>query len=168
MEAVAQPLESTAQFGELRVTSFAVDHSPVEPAVGYRFDYKGRSVVITGDTVVTDRLREMAAGADLLLADALSLPIVDALHTAVSNAGVDRLATILVDIQDYHAHVTDVVELNRSSGVGMTALYHLVPGPRNALMERVFKRDFSDNMVLTEDRMWFNLPAGSDAIHVID
>jgi ribonuclease Z len=34
----------------LRVTAFAVDHRPVQPSVGYRFDYKGRSIVISGDT----------------------------------------------------------------------------------------------------------------------
>ena len=34
----------------LRVTAFRVDHGPVDPAVGYRFDYKGRSVVVSGDT----------------------------------------------------------------------------------------------------------------------
>ncbi|MDJ0877758.1 MAG: MBL fold metallo-hydrolase [Halieaceae bacterium] len=168
MEPVEHPLEATLEFGELTITSFAADHSPVEPAVSYRFDYKGRSVVITGDTVVTDQLRSMVDDADLLVTDALSLPIVDALHTAVSSAGNDRFAKILVDIQDYHAHVADVAELTRSTNVGTTALYHLVPGPRNRLMENIFKREFTDNMVLTHDRMWFELPAGSDEINITD
>ncbi len=39
----------------LKVTAFVVDHSPVEPAVGYRFDYKGRSAVISGDTDLLPR-----------------------------------------------------------------------------------------------------------------
>jgi ribonuclease Z len=34
----------------LRVIAFTVDHAPVVPAYGYRFDYRGRSVVISGDT----------------------------------------------------------------------------------------------------------------------
>ena len=66
--------------------------------------------------------------------------------------------------QDYHATVTDIAELTRTTGVGMTALYHTVPGPRNALMENIFKREIEDNMLLTEDSMWFRLPPGSDAI----
>jgi ribonuclease Z len=37
--------------GGLRVTAFAVNHAPVEPSYGYRFDYGGRSVVVSGDTV---------------------------------------------------------------------------------------------------------------------
>jgi len=168
MQAIEQPPESVAQFGDLRITAFAADHSPVEPAVSYRFDYRGRSVLVTGDTLVTDTLRDRAAGIDLLLADALSLPVVDALQQAVAAAGNTRLSRILVDIQDYHASVADLVELTRSGAIGMTALYHLVPGPRNAVMERVFKRDFTDNMVLTHDRMRFELPVDSDAIEVID
>src|SRR4030042_5846722 len=51
----------------LKVTAFLVDHSPVNPAVGYRFDYKGRSVVISGDTVPVPSLRKQARGADLLV-----------------------------------------------------------------------------------------------------
>jgi ribonuclease Z len=56
----------------LKVTAFLVDHTPVAPAVGYRFDYRGRSVVISGDTVYSPTLVRISAGADLLLHDALS------------------------------------------------------------------------------------------------
>lgn len=164
MEAIERPVESRLEFGDLTVTSFKVDHAPIEPAVGYRFDYKGRSVVITGDTVVTDRLRTVVDSADLLFSDALSLPIVKTLEGAATASGQKRVAKILFDIQDYHASVADVAELTRTTEVGMTALYHLVPGPRNALMENIFKREFADNMVLTRDRMWFTLPAGSDDV----
>ena len=51
----------------LRVTAFAVDHRPVAPAVGYRFDYRGRSVVVSGDTVKHADLIEAARGADVAL-----------------------------------------------------------------------------------------------------
>ena len=164
LEAAGIPEETALEFGELRITSFVVDHSPIKPAVGYRFDYKGRSVVITGDTIVTERLREMIDDADLLFSDALSVPIVKALEAAATSSGQQRLVHILKDIQDYHASVTDVAELTRTTGVGMTALYHMVPGPRNELMENIFKRELEDNMLLTEDGMWFTLPAASDEI----
>lgn len=164
LEAVEQPVESVQQLGELTITSFTVDHSPIDPAVGYRFDYKDRSVVITGDTVVTQRLREIVDDADLLFSDALSLPIVQTLQDAAAARGQERLAKVLFDIQDYHASVADVAELTRTTGVGMTALYHMVPGPRNALMENIFEREIDENMLLTRDGMWFTLPVGSDEI----
>ena len=36
----------------LKITVFKVDHDPVLPSVGYRFDYHDRSIVISGDTNV--------------------------------------------------------------------------------------------------------------------
>ena len=56
----------------LRVTAFEVSHPPIEPAFGYRLDYGGRSVVISGDSLVTDKIVEISNGADVVLHDAMS------------------------------------------------------------------------------------------------
>lgn len=40
----------------LKVTAFLVDHGPVTPALGYRVDYRGRSVALSGDTRSSDNL----------------------------------------------------------------------------------------------------------------
>ena len=163
---VARPIEANTvlQMGELTITSFEVDHEPVEPAVGYRFDFRGRSVVISGDAVVTDSLTEAARDADLLLQDALSTPIIKALETATAGT---RFATIFADIQDYHAHVSDMAALVEDSGLNTLALYHMVPPPSNALFRNIFMREAPDGTILTEDGMIFELPAGSEAVHVI-
>jgi ribonuclease Z len=49
------------------VTAFLVDHAPVAPAYGYRIDYGGHSVVISGDTKPSANVEKMAAGVDLLV-----------------------------------------------------------------------------------------------------
>ncbi|MEP6766733.1 MAG: MBL fold metallo-hydrolase, partial [Gemmatimonadaceae bacterium] len=43
------------------ITAFDVDHAPVAPALGYRIDYAGRSVVLSGDTRVSENLIRHAA-----------------------------------------------------------------------------------------------------------
>ncbi len=53
--------------GGVRVTAFEVDHAPVKPAFGYRIDYAGRSVVLSGDTRVSENLIRHAQGVDLLV-----------------------------------------------------------------------------------------------------
>jgi ribonuclease Z len=53
--------------GGVTVTAFMVDHGPVQPAYGYRVDYRGHSVVLSGDTKPSDNLVKFAAGADLLI-----------------------------------------------------------------------------------------------------
>ena len=51
----------------VKVTGFTVNHDPVTPAFGYRVDYGGHSVVLSGDTKPTDNLVEHAKGVDLLI-----------------------------------------------------------------------------------------------------
>ena len=53
--------------GGVKVTAFEVDHAPVKPAFGYRIDYAGRSVVLSGDTRVSDNLIRHAQGVDVLV-----------------------------------------------------------------------------------------------------
>ncbi len=51
----------------LKVTAFRVNHGEFESAWGYRIDYGGRSVVISGDTRYSENLVRHARGADLLI-----------------------------------------------------------------------------------------------------
>ena len=124
--------------------------------------------MITGDTVVTDGLESMAQGVDLLLTDALSLPIVQAMERAARQAGRTRNAKIFADIQDYHADTASLAAFAERADVGRLALYHFVPAPRNTVMENVFLRDLRMDTVLTRDGMIFDLPAGSDALRIIE
>ena len=150
--------------GGLRVTAFSVDHAPVSPAVGYRFEYRGRSVAVSGDAVVDESLREGVRGVDLLLQDAISLPIVNALEETNAELGNTRMQKILTDIQDYHAPTGSLDELVTELDVGRLAIYHLVPPPPGGVMKRIFRRDLPPGTLLTEDGMVFDLPAGSDEI----
>ena len=150
--------------GDMVIRAYVADHSPIEPAVGYRFDYRGRSVIVSGDSLVTDQTREISAGADLLLHDALSIPIISTLSNAAAEAGRDRQAKILSDVIDYHASVSSLAELATSTDIDMVALYHLVPVPQNIVMELIYKRELPDNVVITDDGMWFELPVESDEI----
>jgi len=56
----------------LTIEAFSVTHAPVEPAVGYRFTYKGRTVVITGDTTTDQHIIEMSRGVDLWVHEAVA------------------------------------------------------------------------------------------------
>ena len=56
----------------VKITAFEVDHTPVKPAFGYRIDYAGRSVVLSGDTRVSENLIRHAQGVDLLVHEVAS------------------------------------------------------------------------------------------------
>ena len=152
----------------LVITAFPVNHAPVSPAMGYRFDYGGRSVVVTGDTIVTEGLEAAARDADLLLSDGLSMPIVQAMEQAARANGRPRRAKVFFDIQDYHASPASMVEMAERAGVRQLAFYHLVPAPANSLMDRIWRRDLPGDVILTDDYMTFDLPPGSAEITVDD
>jgi ribonuclease Z len=152
--------------GDLKITAYVGEHPPIEPAVGYRFDYRGRSVVISGDSNVNDNTLKIVDAADLLLHDALSLPTTGSLAKALGAAGQSRQSKIVADVLDYHASAESLIELGKTSNVDMVAFYHLVPVPPTSLLKNVFLRGAPDNFLLTEDLMWFELPVGSDEIVV--
>lgn len=51
----------------VKVTAFLVDHGPVKPAFGYRVDFRGHSVVISGDTKPSENLVKFSSGVDVLI-----------------------------------------------------------------------------------------------------
>jgi ribonuclease Z len=53
--------------GGVKITAFEVDHAPVKPAFGYRIDYAGRSLVLSGDTRVSENLVRHSQGVDVLV-----------------------------------------------------------------------------------------------------
>jgi ribonuclease Z len=78
----------------LHVRAIRVDHGPIGPAFGYRIDYSGRSVVLSGDTAVSSTLVEGAAGTQLLIHEVFAVlnenPVmarVKTIHTDPPEAG---------------------------------------------------------------------------------
>jgi ribonuclease Z len=51
------------------VSAFLVAHGNAAPAFGYRIDFGGRRIVLSGDTTFNERLIENSAGADVLIYD---------------------------------------------------------------------------------------------------
>ena len=81
----------------VKVTAFLVDHGIVAPALGYRIDYGDHSVVLSGDTRVSENLITFAKGADVLVHEVVDPAVIrarspnaDAIiahHTTAEEAG---------------------------------------------------------------------------------
>ena len=83
--------------GGLRITAFLVEHAPISPAVGYRFDWRGRSVVVSGDTVKSANLIAVAKDADVLVHEAQANHLVALLGEAAGKQR-PRVAKLMGDI----------------------------------------------------------------------
>ncbi len=156
--------------GGVTITAFKVSHAPVEPAYGYRVDYKGRSVSISGDTTYDPNLVAASAGADLLFHDALNPDMILRMREAILEAGRDDLAKVLGDILDYHATPADAARAAQDAGVSHLVLYHTVPPlpsrALNALFTRETKALFDGPVEVAEDGLIYSLPAGNQSIDV--
>lgn len=152
----------------LRVTAFAVDHRPVQPSVGYRFDYKGRSVVVSGDTAPSKTLQVASKGADLLIHEALQPKMVKQLAAALDKAGRGQTAQIMRDILDYHASPAQAADSAKAAGVKMLVLSHVVPSMPSSYLNSAFldgaEDHFEGPFVVGQDGQYFSLPAGTKAI----
>lgn len=152
----------------LKVTAIRVDHGPVKPAVGYRFDYKGRSVLISGDTVKSASLTMAAKGADLLVHEALQPKLVKMMTASFDAKGMKNLAQITRDILNYHTTPEQAAEVAKAAGVKGLVLSHIVPSIPSKFFYPAFLGDAASRypgpIVVGEDGMMFSLPAGKTDI----
>jgi ribonuclease Z len=154
----------------LKVTAFTVDHRPVAPAYGYRFDYKGRSVVISGDTIKCANLVNAARGADVLINEAQSAHMVKMIQQEAERRGNARIAKIMSDIRRYHTTPVEAATEANQAGVQLLVLSHIGPPTPNFIARWAFLRGVAAvrprGVAMGYDGMLLTLPAGSRSIDV--
>ena len=152
----------------LTVLVFRVDHGPVEPAVGYRFTYRGRSIVFSGDTRATPSIVRNARGADLLVHEGLQPRMVAEMTAALEHRHQRGLARITRDILTYHAAPDEVAAEAQAAGVRNLVFAHTIPQLPSRLMYPAFLGDarsrFGGTITVGEDGMVFSLPAGRTGV----
>ncbi len=154
--------------GGLKITAIEVDHAPIEPAYAYRFDYRGRSVVVTGDLKYHPPLAKAAAGADVLISEAISRSMTASLEHAAHSVSRDRTAAIMHDVQDYHISPEEAAGLANQAGVELLVFYHLLPAPDGFLPRQLFARGVNEvrkgEWTIADDGSLYTLPFGSKQV----
>jgi len=152
----------------LKITAFRVNHAPIEPAVGYRFDYKGRSVVISGDTKKAPSVAAVAKGADMLIHEALQPALLKVITQEFVARKADNITHILTDIINYHTTPEEAAQTATEAGVKQLVFNHIVPPLPIAYGYAAFRGDaaqfFNGPITVGEDGMLFTMPAGSSDI----
>ncbi|GIS75734.1 MAG: ribonuclease Z [Gammaproteobacteria bacterium] len=151
----------------LVVTAFKVVHDPVEPALGYRFDYKGRSLVISGDTSYSKNLIESSRDADVLFHEAQANHMINIIRDFNLQRGADLNAKLMEDIITYHTTPVEAAEIANLANVKHLIFYHLTPAPRNYITEIIFLRgidEVREEWTLSNDGTMVVLPVESDEV----
>lgn len=127
--------------GVCRVTAFAVDHRPVVPAFGYRFDCGGKSIVVSGDTRPTPNLVRFAKGADVLVCEA---------YLPEHFLKVDTPA-VAKRLMAYHTSAEEAGVMAAQAGVKTLVLTHLIPANAEATFFARASAHFKGKVIVGKD-----------------
>jgi ribonuclease BN (tRNA processing enzyme) len=110
----------------VRVTTIAVTHGHAVPALAYRFDTAGGSVVFSGDTTVNADLIALAQEADILVHCVADLGYLE--RHGTTGEALERMAGL-------HTDVTEVGDVAQRARVNELILNHYLPAEPDAIGE---------------------------------
>ncbi|WP_407177454.1 MBL fold metallo-hydrolase [Bradyrhizobium sp. STM 3562] len=145
------------QDDNVKVSATIVNHPPVTPALGYRFDFKDRSIAFSGDTTAVEAMVQIAKGADVLVHEALYLPALDAyLRDRIAKGFPVKYDAFMAHMKADHAPVEDVGRIAEEAGVKTLVLSHLTPG-LDSIKEEDWRdgaaRNFKGEIIVARDLM---------------
>ena len=143
------------------VTAFSVDHGEyIKPSFGYRIDYAGRSVVISGDTKFDENLIEISEGVDVLIHE-----------VAAANEEILNFDQRMQLILDHHTTPEEagIVFTRAAPKLAVYTHYVLLSAPRapEVTIERVVERTrttYSGPLQTGDDLMRFEI---GDTVKVV-
>ena len=151
----------------LKITAIKNCHDPVHESYGYLIQYFDRKILISGDTDYCESIVIAAENVDILAHDILSKDILNLTQARMEKENMLIRAKIILDVQDYHATIPEVIDVMKRSNAKFLLTYHMVPAPTNSLTESVYVNlldNALDNYAIGEDGMVFELPIGSKEI----
>jgi ribonuclease Z len=142
----------------VRVTAFLVDHWPVKPAFGYRFESGGKSVVISGDTYPCDNLVRFAKDADILIHEAYLSQGGASLQGAVASSTGQYDAWF----KRYHSTAAEAGQIATRAGAKILVLTHLIGNRQGSNREDSFREEageyYHQTILVGRDLMRIDLP----------
>ncbi len=139
------------QDGDVRISATLVDHRPTAPVFAFRFDTPDGSIVISGDTAVSENLIDLAADCDYLVHEVIDPQYARDLTNRMPPEVGEPLKEHLI------ASHTTIEQVGRDvaepCGAKNLVLHHLLPAnaPRERWQEA--QHGYSGNLILGEDLM---------------
>jgi ribonuclease Z len=136
---------------DVTITAFAVDHRPVEPAFGYRFESAGKIVVISGDTGPSDNLVKFAHGADILVHE-VYMPGYFTNARSVEMSRGDT-AGVAHRLSRYHTDAEQVGKIAVAAEAKKLVLTHIIPPEDGDKIRELAAKNFSGEIIVGKDLM---------------
>ena len=133
------------QSGGIKVTAFVVDHGPVKPALGYRIDFAGHSVVLSGDTRYSENLIRFSQGTDVLIHEVIDPDAFGLKNPSFSSERVQRVVAL-------HTTPEQAGTVFARVKPKLAVYSHIVPGDTTDLI-LLTRKTYSGPLEVGEDLM---------------
>src|SRR5260370_29636173 len=127
------------EVGGVTVSALSVDHAPVKPAFGYRFEGGSRRVAISGDTRPSENLIRWSQGVDCLIHECCEM-------TKTSwfpGCGWPTIEEKIKDLASYHTQPEDIGRVAKAANPGKLVITHIMPGSVPAELEAAANRHYA-------------------------
>lgn len=138
---------------DVTITAFKVDHRPVEPAFGYKFEAGGKMVVIAGDTAPSDNLVKFAHCADILVHEVFMPGYFNEPHHADQGRGDP--VEVAQRLSRYHTDAEQLGQIAAAAEVKKLVFTHIIPLKDGEKMRALAAKHFKGEIIV-----------GSDLLHV--
>lgn len=147
VEVVAKDISEGVVYerGGVKVTAFLVDHAEIKPAFGYRIDYAGHSVTLSGDTRPSENLIKYAQGTDVLVHEVLDVSAFGSLRKSDSSVQEKKII-------DHHTTAQQAGVVFSRVKPKMAVYSHIVP-PNAPNLLAATRETYSGPLVIGEDLM---------------
>ena len=135
--------------GGVTVSAFLVDHDPVKPAFGFRFDGGGRSLAISGDTRPCENLMKWSHGVDVLIHECCEM----AKTPWYPGCGWPTLEEKIRDLASYHTQPPELGRVAAGAHAKKLVVTHLMPGSVPAEIADHAKSQYAGPVVVGDDLM---------------
>ena len=136
----------------IKVTAFLVDHGVVKPALGYRVDFRGHSVVVSGDTRYSENLIRFSRNVDLLIHEVIDS---DAFRASNPWMSAERLQAI----EGHHTSAEVAGTIFTQTHPKLAVYSHILPGNSKDLVS-LTRKTYSGPLEVGEDLMSFKIGTG--------
>ena len=143
--------EAILEVSGVKVTVFAVDHGPVKPAYGYRIDYAGKTVVLSGHTRYSENLIAHAKSCDVLVHEVVA-PEAERRHAQVRDpAAIQRII-------EHHTLPEDAGRIFTAVKPRLAVYSHIVPSPATEKdLEGPTRKTYSGPLAVGYDLMTISI-----------
>lgn len=133
----------------IKVTAFMVDHGVVKPALGYRIDFSGHSVVLSGDTRYSENLIRFSQKVDVLIHEVIDPDTFRAKNPSMS---AERLQAIV----GHHTTAELAGTVFAQVRPKLAVYSHIVPGDATNLVS-LTRKNYAGPLEVGEDLMSFDI-----------